>query len=351
MDMTVEMILLSVLILLTVVGLVVFILRSRNTSPGQDVVAALSGIHDELLGRNTVIDTKVSELSSKLASLQETVTSREATLDEQVRGIGTQMKGIAGLFSNDRARGGWGEISMLRVFELGGLTEGRDFTAQQRTEVGTPDAVVHLPGGRKLVVDCKFPVARFNEALVCAEPEERNRLLAAQGKELEAAGRTLVERGYHRLAAGGYVVMYVPSQAVYEATAEVSHDVLERLMERRVVVAGPTALFALIMVASALLTEHRALEQADEILDEVRELYRRLGTFIAHLAAIGTSLGKAVSVFNQAVGSWSVRVAPQLDKIDELGGHDTASELEPVEEVLRSIEPAAYILPVPTSRN
>lgn len=340
----------ALLLLAVAVLLVVWITRRRSPESDSDLLALISGMQTELAGRNSVLDIKVSDLDSKLASLQETVTSREASLDTQVRGIGTQMQGIAGLFSNDRARGGWGEISMLRVFELGGLVEGKDFTTQQRTEMGTPDAVIHLPGGRKLVVDCKFPVTRYNEALASPDPDQRSRLLIAQGKELESAGRSLVDRGYHRLAAGGFVVMYVPSQAVYEATAEVSHDVLERLMEKRVVVAGPTALFALIMIASALLTEHRALEQADEILDEVRELHRRLRTFATHLAAIGASLGKAVSTFNQAVGSWAVRVTPQLERIDELGGHDPVTELEPVDQVLRSFD-GGYVLPAETRSN
>lgn len=329
----------------TVIGLTLVLVRTRRSDDGPDLAQVLTTLQTELAGRDGGLDAKVNELNSKLASLQETVTSREASLDEQVRGIGNRMQGIAGLFSNDRARGGWGEISMLRVFELGGLVEGRDFTYQEHTANGTPDAMVHLPGGRKVVIDCKFPVTRYNEALASTDVEERRRLLVAQGKELERAGRSLVEKGYQELACGGYVVMYVPSQAVYEATAEVSHDVLEGLMERRVVITGPTALFALIMNVSALLTEHRALQQADEILDEVRELHRRMSTFVGHLVGIGSNLGKTVAVFNQAVGSWTSRVAPQLNRLNELSGDETEVDLESIDQVLRGMEASSYALP------
>jgi len=334
-----------------VIWLGLLLARNRRRDAGPDLGQVLSTLQTELAGRDGGFEAKMTELNTKLASLQATVASREASLDEQVRGIGERVQGISGLFSNDRARGGWGEISMLRIFELGGLVEGRDFTYQQQTANGTPDAMVHLPGGRSLVVDCKFPVTRYNEALAAEDPEERRRLLLAQGKEIEQEGRALVDKGYHELASGGYVVMYLASQSVYEATAETCHEVIERLMGKRVVLAGPSGFYALIMSVSALLAEHRGIQQTDQILDEVRELHRRMATFIGHLGGIGSSLGKTVAVFNQAVGSWTGRVGPQLNRLNELSGQDTDPKLNQVDQVLRSIEITSYALPGETPRN
>ena len=351
--MTVEMVLVMAvaLILILMAALIGLLIRNRGEGSPSHLDEAWADMRAELASRDGGLQAKVAEIDNKLGSLQQTVSSREASLHEQVRGIGDRVQGIAGLFSNDRARGGWGEISMLRIFELGGLVEGKDFISQYHSPHGTPDAVLHLPGERKIVVDCKFPIARYNEALAATDADQRRHLLLAQGKELEAAGKALVDKGYHELACGGYVVMYVPSQAVYEATAEVSHDVLERLMSQRVVVAGPSALFALLMTVSALLTQHRALQQADEILDHVKELHRRLANFVSHLAAIGSALGKTVSVFNQAVGSWTVRVGPQLSRLNGLSGGQTEPDLEPVDHVLRGMETGSYALPLDTSQN
>lgn len=334
-----------------VFGLAWALIRTRGDN-GSDLAQVLTTLQTELAGRDGGFDAKVSELNSKLASLQETVASREASLDEQVRGIGDRVQGIVGLFSNDRARGGWGEISMLRVFELGGLTEGRDFTTQPYTANGTPDALVHLPGERRLVIDCKFPVARYNEALATDDPDERRRLLVAQGKELEREGRSLVDKGYGELASGGYVIMYVASQAVYEATVETCHEVIERLMEKRVVLAGPSALYAMILSVSALLAEHRGIQHTDQILDEVKELHRRLGVFIGHLGGIGAGLGKTVALFNQAVGSWTGRVGPQLSRLGELSGnHTDDTDLDQIDEMLRQVDALSSAHPAESTHN
>ncbi|MDP9144669.1 MAG: DNA recombination protein RmuC, partial [Actinomycetota bacterium] len=300
-----------------------------------EMTRRLEEMQNSFANREGALGAQVAQLDTKLASLQESVTGREAALDEQVRGIGAQMQGITALFTNDRARGGWAEIGMKRIFEQGGLVEGRDYTCQV-TEGGIkPDAVVHLPGGRNIVIDAKFPTARFGDALSENDPDRRQRLLSDQGKELERVGKTLASKGYAELASGGYVVMYLPSQAVYEASAAAHPELIDRLMSSRVIVAGPTALYALLLTVGSLLTEFQALRQADQILDDARELHKRMSTFANHLQGIGTGLTKAVKAFNEAVGSWGSKVAPQLTRMSDLTGREVVEGLAPVEEAVR----------------
>lgn len=319
--------------------------KSEPAPPDTDLARRLDDLQTALAGREGVLGAQVARLDDKLAHLQESVAGREAALDEQVRGIGTQMQGITALFTNDRARGGWAEIGMRRVLEQGGLVEGRDFTCQVSSGDIKPDAIVHLPGGRNIVIDAKFPIARFTEALEEESPERRRLLLVEQGKELERLGKGLAGKGYAALASGGYVVMYLPSQAAYEAAASAHPDLVDRLMASRVIIAGPTALFALLMNVGSLLTEFRALQQADQILDDARELHRRMTTFAGHLQAIGSGLGGAVRAFNGAVGSWGSRVAPQLIRMSGQSGEPPIVEPRPVEEAVRELsEPGLRVI-------
>ncbi len=338
---TLSILLTSIAAALGLTALVVVVIRGKKTEPETDDTPDLTGLLYEtglaVAARDGALGAQVAQLDAKLAALQETVTGREAALDAQVQGIGTRMQGIADLFTNDRARGGWAEISMKRIFEQGGLVEGRDYTCQVSTGGVKPDAMVHLPGGRRIVIDAKFPVARFTEALVEEDPERRQRLLAEQGKELERVGKGLAAKGYAEMASGGYVVMYLPSQAVYEAAAEAHPELIDNLMTHRVVIAGPTALYALLLTVGALLTEFQALQQADRILEETRELHRRLATFIGHLQGVGSGLTSAVRGFNAAVGSWGSKVSPQLDRVSEMTGRDPIGGPVAVEESIREV--------------
>ncbi len=351
--MTLEIVSLVVALLavIAVVVLSILVVRARTRGAADSLTTALADMRLSLAGRDGVLDEKVSQLATKLSTLQESVTGREAALDQQVRGIGDQMHSITTLFTNDRARGSWGEISMMRIFELGGLIEGRDYTPQFHSGEGTPDAVVHLPGGCNIVIDSKFPVARYNQALSAKDPDQRQSLMIAQGKELERVAKTLIDKGYAELASGDYVVMYLPSQAVYEAAAAAHPEVIDRLLERRVVIAGPTTLFALLMNVASLMTEHRALQQADQILDEARELHRRMVVFVSHLGSVGSALARTVGAFNAAVGSWTSRVAPQLTRVSELNGDDDHEPIEPIDEAVRDVQTDSYVLTAGSSQN
>lgn len=299
-----------------------------------------------LANREGAMAEKVAQLDNKLAALQDSVTTRETALHTQVATLGTQMNTISGLFTNDRTRGNWGEISLTRIFETGGLVEGRDYETQFHFDGRRPDAVVHIPGGCDVVIDSKFPQARYLEAIEATDPDERQRLLSLQGKEMERVGKDLIKKQYADMASGSYVIMYLPSQAVYEAAIAAHPEVMERLMGNGVIVAGPNALFAVLMNVASLMKEHRAIQQADEILAQAKDLHGRMNTFIGHLEKVGKSLKTTVSAFNGAVGSWTSTVYPHLERIGELRGEPIDADIIPIDDAIREIsapEPALQV--------
>src|SRR6266513_4119382 len=60
-------------------------------------------------------------------------------------------------------------------------------------------------------------------------------------------------------------------------------------------------------------------ESAREIADAARELHRRLGRFVEPLAKVGRQLDSAVGAYNEAIGSFDHRVAPQVRRIEGAG--------------------------------
>ena len=232
------------------------------------------------------------------------------------------------------------DVRMRRVRMRVGVGDVRMRVLMRRVAVGDVAmgrVAVRVRVRRVLVRDVDVRVVAAAD-----DPEERRRLLTEQGKDLERAGKSLLERGYADLASGGYVLMYLPSQAVYESAAAAHPEVIERLLANRVVVAGPATLYALLMNVASLVTEHRALQQADRILAEARELHGRITVFVGHLQAVGTGLARTVSAFNSAVGSWMSRVAPQLVRVGELSGSEEHQPPEPIDEPVRELQMTRY---------
>jgi DNA recombination protein RmuC len=80
-------------------------------------------------------------------------------------------------------------------------------------------------------------------------------------------------------------------------------------------------------------------ENAAEIRELGQELYKRLGTFTAHLGRVGQRLGAAVEAYNSAVGSLERQVMPQARRFPELGVTPDAplAQLEQVDHLARTV--------------
>src|SRR5699024_10323825 len=71
------------------------------------------------------------------------------------------------------ARGHWGEVQLRRIVEAAGMLQHTDFQEQVQISADTaerdgvqfrPDMLVHLPGGKSLVVDAKAPMSAILQA-------------------------------------------------------------------------------------------------------------------------------------------------------------------------------------------
>lgn len=341
---TISTVLTALALVAVVVGIFVVLHDRRSDGDGvkqglDEVTRRIGDLDKTILTTQTKLETQVTAIDKNLDLLKGTVDSREGALKQQVTRIDEQMGQIASGFTNDRARGGWGELSLRRLFELAGLTEGRDFTMQFDAGDTKPDALVRLPGSRNIVIDAKFSIARFNDALAAENPQVRDDLLRRQAKDLEKDARSLNNKGYKDLASGGYIVMYLPSQAVWEAAAAADPDLLHRLIQLRVIVAGPNALHALLLTAGSLLAEHRFVEEAQQVLYDARELHKRLEAFIGHFGKVGKSLETAVNSFNDAIGSWDRRLIPHINQMAKRAALDPSMEMGQITSTVREAPP------------
>jgi DNA recombination protein RmuC len=110
-------------------------------------------------------------------------------------------------------------------------------------------------------------------------------------------------------------------------------------MQKKVVLATPTTLIALLRSAAYLWQQEKITQNAKQISELGRDLYERLKTFLGHFQSLGTSMERAVESYNKAVGSMESRVLVSARKFKELGAAagEEIAELEPVDEVPRSL--------------
>jgi DNA recombination protein RmuC len=231
------------------------------------------------------------------------------------------------LRGSSQARGRWGEIALKNVAELAGMTEHCDFELQSVAEGLRPDMVVLLPGDGRIPVDAKVPLTKFLEAMEGdPAPELRSALLVEHAAALKAHVVALSQKDY-ALALGGHVdftILFVPADPILSAAFEHAPELQADAMRRRVLIATPVTLVALLRTVATYWRQASIERNAVEVRDAARELYDRVALFAEHLGGVGRGLEKALASYNEAAASFQTRVLPSGQKLDKLQVSDGA---------------------------
>jgi DNA recombination protein RmuC len=315
----------------------------------------------DLETRQKAIDGLVTPLKESLGRYEQQILEMEktrqkayGTLDEQLRTMAQanqrleeETKNLRSALSSPlKVRGRWGELTLRRVVELAGLSEHCDFSEQETiaTESGRqrPDMIVNLPGNRRIAVDAKVPLQAFLDAVNLEKTaEDRAKGLAAHGVLVRGHMNQLAERKYWEQVGPELelVVLFLPGESFFSAALEQDRQLMDDGMQKKVVLATPTTLIALLRSAAYLWQQEKITQNARQISELGKELYDRMKTFLSHFQSVGSSLGRAVESYNKAVGSMESRVLVSARKFKELGAAagDEIAELEPVDEAPRAL--------------
>lgn len=224
-----------------------------------------------------------------------------------------------------KARGRWGERALQNVLEQCGLAEHTDFHLEQSldTEEGRlrPDAIVSIPGQKKLVVDAKVSLNAYQAAFESEHEEERLRFLDAHAKSMRNHVQTLGAKSYQSQfdEAPDYVVMFVPGEHFVAAALEHDPELWDFAFEKRVLLATPTNLVAIARTVAQVWRQDRMAAEAQEIGRMGAELYDRLRVAAEHMKRVGGGLETAVKNYNKFVGSFERNVLSSGKRLAEKG--------------------------------
>lgn len=255
---------------------------------------------------------------AELAKQVEFVREGSERLCEETRSLVTALR-------RPEARGRWGELQLRRVAELSGMSAYCDFEEQAsvRTEDGAqrPDMVVRLSGGKSIVVDSKVSLAAYLEAAEADDEARQADRMRAHAKHLRAHVDQLSSKAYWKAfsPAPEFVVLFIPGEAFLAPALEQDAALLEYAMARRVHIATPTTLVSLLRTAQYAWQQEALSQNAREVFELGKQLHARLSTLGGHVDGLGRALSKAVTAYNQTVGSLESRVLVTARRFEALG--------------------------------
>ena len=325
---------------------------SENLEATSKQSAAFFDVQSKTLDQQTTallqpFAQQIDELGKKVAELHNEYVGEKSAVDGLLNQIGRLQQTtttLASALKSPTSLGSWGENQLRNVIELAGMEPFCDYSAQFTGGEGEtsqrPDVVINLPNGAHLAVDAKAPKFDY-EAM---GPDATSDVRQAEVKKYASAIRSHVDK----LAAKKYwdqfptspdfVVMFIPTEGFVADAMRADPGLMEYGMRKKVLVASPMNLLALLLAVAKGWQAHKVAEHAEQVAKLGSEVYDRVGVVLEHVGKMGKAISTTNSSFNDMVGSIEGRLLVTLRKFRELGVVQTdVAEIEPVELMPREL--------------
>jgi DNA recombination protein RmuC len=287
---------------------------------------ATKAMLDETIVR---ISQEVQRIESRMGELQVAQSEKLGQLGENIRQVVTASEQISretqkldSALRNNKQMGSWGELQLRRLVELSGMSEYVDFDVQRGTAEGRPDMAIKFANNSVVYVDAKISLNAYVEGVAAADVKARTELAKQQYQAIKDHVNALVKRNYHSDSNSlPFTVMYIQVEGSLAFADEGRSDVdsiVDFALSRNIIIATPGTLMALLRTANFSWRQRQEVANALSLLESIKELTKRLKTFMGHYDDIGTNLAKLNKSLSAMASSWNTRVAPQLEKINQL---------------------------------
>lgn len=238
-----------------------------------------------------------------------------------------------------QSQGAWGEMILDKLLEDSGLVKGQEYTMQESTTQadGTrlrPDAVIHLPENKHLVIDSKVSLVHYEQYCSATDDTERQRLLRQHVESMRTHAKGLSEKNYpklHGLASVDFVLMFVPIEPAFLLALRERPGIFQEAYDRQVVMVTHSTLMATLRTVHGLWRNEQVRRNHMEIADRAGKLYEKFVGFTEDLGRIGKSVNDARDNYEKALGKLAEgpgNLVRQVEMIKELGAK-TGKSLHP----------------------
>jgi len=276
-------------------------------------------LHGERLGEMlNPLRENIAEFKKRVEDVYEKESKDRSALERQVQLLAEMNKRIGddanklalALKGEAKVMGDWGEMLLDRILEGSGLVKDEEYFKQEsvRDSDGSllrPDVVIRLPQGKNIVVDSKVSISAYADYCNASDDDARQLALDRHLKSVKAHIDELAGKSYQAHVDGAldFVVMFVPNEPAYLLAMKSSDSLWEYAYKRKIILASPTNLFAVLKIASELWRKDKESKGYVEIAECGASIYEKLVVFLGFMEDLGESLGKAQASYDKALNN------------------------------------------------
>jgi DNA recombination protein RmuC len=205
------------------------------------------------------------------------------------------------LKGDSKMQGNWGELVLERVLEKSGLEKGREYEVQQSftTEDGNrvfPDVVIHLPDGKKMIVDSKVSITSYEKYINEDDENLKESYLKEHVNSIKRHVEQLGNKNYQDLYAiesPDFVLLFIPIESAFAVALNEDTSLYNKAFEKNIIIVTPSTLLATLRTIDSMWTNQKQQENALEIARQAGALYDKFEGFVVDLIKIGKKIDES----------------------------------------------------------
>ena len=249
-------------------------------------------------------------------SLRELKAAIQANMERE-RAMGEQTERLAqALTGQNKIQGNFGELKLTQILEQMELERGLQYDTQEtmRDEQGrtitsdegrrmVPDAVLHFPDGRDVIIDSKMSFTAFVDYQNAKNDAERQAALRRHIDSMRQHVKELAQKQYFRYARTDkgkldFVLMYVFQESALQLALQNDTTLWKEAYDRGVVISGSQSLYMTLRVLELTWKQTRQVENQEKMMQCANTLVERVQLFAERFAKVGEMLDKTRRSFD-----------------------------------------------------
>jgi len=276
-------------------------------------------------------EEKVEKTYNTEAAERNTLKGVVEQLMEQSRHIKDEANSLTRALRGDsKKQGNWGEVILERVLERSGLTKDQEYRLQASLldEDGRrlqPDAIIHLPDDKHLVVDSKVSLVAYERWVNADEEEERDQFARQHVISVENHVKSLSAKNYqelYQINSPDFVLLFMPIESAFSMSVTYKSELFSDAWDRRVVIVSPSTLLATLRTIASIWKQERQTRNVLDIAKEAGALYDKFVGFLTDMDKVGAQLENAQKAHSEArkkLGSGAGNVIKRVENLKKLG--------------------------------
>jgi len=290
----------------------------------------------ELDGKKQLIDQSLSSMKAEMEKVRLLISEMERDRNEKYGSLANQLKAagdttarleqtthrLAAALASSRHRGQWGERMAEDVLRLAAFKEGIQYIKQRQVEgtASRPDFTFFLPNDLVVNMDVKFPLDNYLKYTAAATDAEREQYKAQFLRDVQARIKEVTGRDYINPEAKtvDYVLVFIPNEQVYAFIWENDPELIDRGLERKVLLCSPVTLLAILGVIRQSVENFNLERTTDTIISFLETFGKQWAKFVESMEKMGDRLNAAVEEYEHLTSTRKNTLERSIKKIEEL---------------------------------